>query len=269
MVRKFSGRSRRLLPATLAAGILVISGFLGATSASAKGVTTTGVTAGGVTVAAASAQDGIPAVGQQPGDVIAPSFYVTPSGKRLSAGQEAAGGVAAAAALPVYVMTPGKEGYLGDSHKCRGIGSHGGVNAIECADVYAVGGTASGKDVANIYAGGEGNCQIPGGNTQCPAVKFVAQAAQAPVPGVAYTTTAGTADCGGHSPKACNAGSNYFVETNDWFEISGCNIKPGYGYEFWTEVLPATIIALPGDINAQAAGNFGSAHVIVCSTPPS
>jgi hypothetical protein len=260
MAGKFVTRFRRSLLAALAAGTVLTGGVLGATSASAVSTATAGVTAGAVTGAAPS---GASAVSQQQGNLIKPSYYVSTSGQRLSAAQVSAGSAAAAAALPVYVLAAGQKGYLDDSHECRNIGSHGGASAIECADVYAKG--LSAKQV-NVYAGGEGNCQVTGGYTRCPAVKFVAQLANAPVPGAAYTTTIGTAYCGGDSPPLCNEDNrNYFIETNDWFTVSGCNINPGAGYEFWTEVQEETIIALPGPVNAQAPNNFGSAHVIVCS----
>jgi len=260
MTGKLANRCRRSLLATLAVGIVVVGGCLGATSASAAAVTGTGLT--GTTAATPT---GIASVAQQQENVIAPAYYVTPSGKRLSADEVAAGSESAAASesLPVFFIAPGQEGDLDGIHACRQTGSSGGVTGVECADLFAMGLSSTRVDV---YAAGEGYCQTPDGYVQCPAIKFIAEVAQAPLPGVADIVGPGTIDCGGHSTPKCDpSGRNYFTFLDQAWQVSGCDINPGAGYEFWTIVLPSTIIALPGSVNTSAGGNLASQHAIVCS----
>jgi hypothetical protein len=89
--------------------------------------------------------------------------------------------------------------------------------------------------------------------------------AQAPgQAGIAGPTTVG---CGGGYPECAKSDRNIFNLLAATIAPVGCNINPGQGNEFWTVVLPKTIIAIPtlnGRINTSAAGNLSSPHAIVC-----
>jgi hypothetical protein len=263
MIRGSAPRFRRPLLATVVAGILAIGGLLGATSASATDTPAAPVHA---THVASGLTAGTPV--SLPANLstlktIQPSFYVTPTGRRLTAANVASEQPDARAAnIGVFYINTGQEVQLGGIHACRSLSPVvGGVTGIECADLVAYGVETN---VVDAIAAGEGYCQTADGDVQCPAIKFVAQEAVAEVPGSALLSDSGTVECGRGFPACSDNGREFFTDYDANWQKTGCNTDPGQGNEFWTEVLPATIVALPGNHNSSASGNLGSPHAIIC-----
>lgn len=263
MTRGSAHRFRRPLLATVVAGILATAGLLGATSASATDTPAAPVHA---THVASRLTAGAPA--SLPANLsrlktIQPSLYVTPTGRRLTAADVAKEGPdAREAAIAVFYINTGQEVQLGGIHACTALSPVvGGVTGIECADLVAYGVQTN---VVDAIAAGEGYCQTADGDVQCPAIKFIAQEAVAPTPGSALLSNSGTVECGRGYPACSVNGREFFTVYNANWQKTGCNLDPGEGNEFWTEVLPTTIVALPGNHNSSASGNLGSPHAIVC-----
>lgn len=263
MTRGSAHRLRRPLLTTVIAGILATGGFLVATSASATDTPAAPVHA---THVASRLTTGASAV--LPADLsklktIQPSFYVTPAGRRLTTADVAKERPdAREAAIPVFYINTGQEALLGGIHACTALSPVvGGVTGIECADLVGYG---VATNVVDAIAAGEGYCQTADGDVQCPAMKFIAQEAVAPTPGSALLSSSGTVECGHTFPACSSNGREYFTVYNANWQKTGCNLDPGEGNEFWTEVLPTTIVALPGNHNSSASGNLGSPHAIVC-----
>jgi hypothetical protein len=226
------------------------------------GLTVTGAPLGAGQASAAEPADA-PAVVHQPGNVIEPSYYVTPDGTRLSAAAVAAdsGGIAVPAALPVFKLKTGQEGILDGIHACKQTGTVGGVTGVECSDLYA----EADKTQALVNPAGEGYCQTPDGLVQCPAIKFMVEIARSSNGGDTDLVEGLPMYCGGSSLPLCQTDErNGFINFTAGFGTSTCDIRPGWGNEYWTVVLPTTIIALPGKHNTSPPGNVGSPHAIVC-----
>jgi hypothetical protein len=226
------------------------------------GLTVTGASLGAGEASAAKPADA-PAVVHHQENVIEPSYYVTPDGERLSAAAMAAdsGGVMSPAALPVYLLSTGQEGLLAGIHACKQTGTVGGVTGVVCSDLYA----EADASQAFVNPAGEGYCQTPDGLVQCPAIKFMVEIARSSNGGDTDLVQGLPMYCGGSSLPKCQADvRNEFINFSAGYGTSTCDFRPGWGNEYWTVVLPTTIIALPGKHNTSPPGNVGSPHAIVC-----
>jgi hypothetical protein len=255
--RNSAKRGYRFAVVALAAGIMLFLGSLSAVAATApgrSGATTT-------TVNGAS------------GHIAVPSYYITPTGERLSAAEVdtgAASSAAAAASVPVFHITDSNYGTLTGIHKCEVIGTYhsGSLQAVDCADLYAIPDDIdpNGGDgpYIDVYPATEAYCQGSGGYTRCSGVFLYAQLEIAQSPGKATEASVDDAGCQypGLSTAACAGnGRNYWTDDagSTYESLSyNCNTTPGQGFEFWTTIIYANISSVAND------GTFGGPHAIIC-----